>query len=49
MSGRLMLNILQGHVKGRRRAGKPWREWMDIIRDWSNTVGVMELVSLKVI
>ena len=34
-----MLNMLEGHVEGRRRAGRPRRGWMDDHRDWTNPVG----------
>ena len=38
-SGRLMLNILEGRIEGRRRVGRPRRGWMDDIRDWISPAG----------
>ena len=38
-SGRLMLNMMEGHVEGRRRVGRPRRGWLDDLRDWTNPVG----------
>ena len=38
-SGRLMLNILEGYIEGRRRVGRPRRVWIDDIRDWISLVG----------
>ena len=38
-SGRLTLNILEGHIEGRRRVGRPRRGWMDDIRDWMSQAG----------
>ena len=34
-----MLNILEGHIEGRRRVGRPRRGWIDDIRDWIGPVG----------
>ena len=38
-SGRLMLNILEGHIEGRRRVGRPRRGWMDDIKNWISPAG----------
>ena len=38
-SGRLMLNILEGHIEGRRRVGRPRRGWMDDIKNWIRPAG----------
>ena len=38
-SGKSKLNILEGHIEGRRRVGRPRRVWIDDIRDWISLVG----------
>ena len=37
-SGRLMQNILEGHIEGRGRVGRPRRGWLDDIKDWVGQV-----------
>ena len=49
ISGILMLNILEGHVEGRSRAGKPWRGGRMSLVIGQTLLGVVELVSIKVI
>ena len=38
-SGRLTLNILEGHIEGRRRVGRPRRGWIDDIKNWTDPTG----------